>query len=262
MRCGSSASSRWWRKSISSCSASSTGPGSVPLSASPSSSRSPEPRASARVGEREAGVGLLVQQILDRRQERHLLLLHVPPEALGELEPACLELPPILCLERRAEALRGGADRGVLFGQQLCDVTLARFGQAREQLGLLEFEVMRHLLRQGRRAAPQQFHFGWPGAGASRLLEAVPERERRLVLLVQTAANLPIEVHAEFSPCAWPCVNAREPWRRMSHTPVRPQARAPRRPVSATRHRPQPLRAATPAPPGAVRDAARAAAAG
>ena len=48
------------------------------------------------------------------------------------------------------------------------------------------------------RAIRRVRHVLRPGARAGRLLEAVPERERRLVVLVQAAAGLAVEAHASF----------------------------------------------------------------
>src|SRR6185503_11376613 len=169
-----------------------------PVSAASMAATAPRSRAaSGRTSERrvsgsELMVHLLVQQIVERGQQRQLLLLRVRRQPLGHFQPQGFQARgDRVFLYCGDEARRGRADGHVLFLQELDDVAFAGGGEAREELHLLEGEMALDLA--GERCGSGAHKRGVAPSGGERSLEPGAQGEARLVLLVQAPADLTLE---------------------------------------------------------------------
>ena len=147
-----------------------------------------------RVGEGELAIGLVVEQIVEHGQQRHRLLLDVRHLALHQLGGhRCSVLrcsggsvPAASCAASGCSSAATARSVSCSLGEQGGEVAVAGLGHAREQLALLEAEVMADLV----------FELALRGAAsdcsvaASPLASAWPTRSSSAMLLRCSSSSI------------------------------------------------------------------------
>ena len=124
------------------------------------------------------------------------------PRASASIASAARSRVSMAQQQRRQQGGGGGADGLVFLGEELADAGLARRREAREELALLEIEVVLDLLRVGRgdvahQRAPGRVVRGGRAARALRQrgLQPAEQRQAGEILLAQAAGDAAVEVH-------------------------------------------------------------------
>src|SRR5688572_28652527 len=135
-----------------------------------------------------------VQQVFERRQERHFLLLRVRREALGKLQPDGFQLGVCgIALHQRDEAFGRGAYRDVLFQEELDHVAFDRGGETRKEVALHESEMTLDLAGECRRGISHERAVAL-SSGEGRA-EPRAQGDHCIVLLMQAPVDLSDQHH-------------------------------------------------------------------
>src|SRR5690242_4431583 len=167
------------------------------------------PVSARSVSEGELAIVVLVEQVVQQRQERHRLLLDVRDLPLDHLQRAAAKRAPAGRVQRacrgglckRSELARNLANCVVLLDEQRGHVAVARIAHAREQLLLLEFEMPADVLREvAAERARELCELAVDSVAGGRrtrerVLDAREQLEGRAMLVVEHAAHRGLVAH-------------------------------------------------------------------